>query len=287
MRVLQFFDFMSPWRFAVLVAIFVPLEQMFHWHRDQKVFRPWWWNDVLYIWLNRLIVQPLLAMGLVVASVAMHRLMPASLVDAIGGQPLALQVVEVVVVGDFGVYVAHRLFHSVPWLWSFHAIHHSSEELDWLSAVRVHPVDLVVTKALSILPLVVVGFSTPALAAYGAIFYWHAFFVHSNVRVPAGPWRWFVATPSFHHWHHSDQPETFNKNFAAQLPILDKLFGTLYLPSSGAPARYGVREPVPHTYLAQFAYPFERRRTPPVADAEATAVDATGVDTTGAAGAAA
>lgn len=260
MHYLSFFDFMSPWRFAVLVAIFVPLEQLFSMHAGQTPFRRWWWNDALYIWLNRLIVQPGLAFGFVGASVIGRHFMPASLAGAIGDQPLILQVVEAVVLGDLGVYVAHRSFHSVPWLWPFHAVHHSSEQLDWLSAVRVHPVDQIVTKALSTLPLVVLGFSTPALAAYATIFYWHAFFVHSNVRVPASPLRWLVATPSFHHWHHSNRPDTYSKNFAAQLPILDKLFGTLYLPSVGAPEAYGVSDPVPHTYLPQLIYPFERHR---------------------------
>jgi sterol desaturase/sphingolipid hydroxylase (fatty acid hydroxylase superfamily) len=259
MRFFQFFEFMSPWRFGVLVAIFVPLEQLFSLHRSQKLFRRWWWNDALYIWLNRLVVQPGFALGFVAASVAARWLVPADVAGAVGGQPLVLQIVETIILGDLGVYAAHRMFHAVPWLWPFHAIHHSSEELDWLSAVRVHPVDQIVTKSLSVLPLVALGFSTPALAAYGVIFYWHAFLVHSNVRIAAGPLRWLVATPAFHHWHHSNQPAAYNKNFAAQLPVLDKLFGTLHLPPTGGPEAYGVSDPVPHTYLPQLMYPFERR----------------------------
>jgi sterol desaturase/sphingolipid hydroxylase (fatty acid hydroxylase superfamily) len=56
-------------------------------------------------------------------------------------------VIEAVILADLGFYVAHRLFHGVPWLWRFHAIHHSIQELDWLAGVRVHVLDQLGTKA--------------------------------------------------------------------------------------------------------------------------------------------
>lgn len=49
-----------------------------------------------------------------------------------------------VLVADFTQYWVHRTFHTVPWLWRFHAIHHSAEEMDWLAGSRLHLVDVIV-----------------------------------------------------------------------------------------------------------------------------------------------
>ena len=64
-----------------------------------------------------------------------------------------VQVAEMIVIGDIGFYSVHRAFYTVPWLWKFHQIHHSIEELDWLAAARVHPIDQILTKGASLLPI--------------------------------------------------------------------------------------------------------------------------------------
>src|SRR6266436_4200752 len=63
---------------------------------------------------------------------------------------------------------------------------------------------------------------------------------HSNVRFRFGPLRFLFASPEFHHWHHSDQREARDKNFAGQLSFLDALFGSLHLPRGQAPTTYGL-----------------------------------------------
>ena len=81
-------------------------------------------------------------------------------------QPLALQFAEALVLADLFAYASHRLFHVLPVLWRFHAIHHSCEQLDWLAASRLHLVDIVVTRAVAFVPLYVMGFAPMALYAY-------------------------------------------------------------------------------------------------------------------------
>jgi lathosterol oxidase len=179
---------------------------------------------------------------------------------AIAGQPLVLQFVEIVVVADLAEYGIHRLFHRVPLLWRFHAIHHSAEALDWLAASRIHLVDAVVTRALAFVPLYVLGFAEPAVYAYLVFVSFHAIFVHANVRFTFGPLAWLIGTPRFHHWHHSAQPEAIDKNFAIHLPVIDRAFGTLYLPREGWPTAYGIAgSAVPERYPAQLAFPFTGR----------------------------
>ena len=71
-----------------------------------------------------------------------------------------------------------------------------------------------------------------------------------------------IATPRFHHWHHSAEEHAVDKNFAVHLPLLDYLFGTLLLTRDGSwPAAYGIAgNPIPEKYFVHTAYPFAPRR---------------------------
>jgi sterol desaturase/sphingolipid hydroxylase (fatty acid hydroxylase superfamily) len=200
----------------------------------------------------------MLGLGLLVVAIIVIAgwLMPMSMRTAVATQPYWAQVIEMIVLSDIGFYFAHRAFHAFPWLWKFHSIHHSIEEVDWLAAARVHPVDQIVTKGCALLPVFALGFSDVAIGVYMLIYGWQSVLIHSNVRINFGPLRWLLASPEFHHWHHSNDREARNKNFAGQVPVLDYLFGTLHLPSGRKPTKYGLDQPIPQTYAAQLLYPF-------------------------------
>ena len=240
----------------LIVLIFVPLERMLARRPEQRVFRRGWMNDVIYLLLNGQVTSFCLGVLIVGMTMTAGWLVPVSVRAAAGGQPYWMQIVEVIVLADLGVYFAHRAFHAVPWLWRFHAIHHSSEELDWLAATRVHPLDQIVTRGLSLLPVFTLGFSDVAIGAYMILYGWQSVLIHSNVRINFGPLRWLLASPEFHHWHHSRDRGARDKNFASQLPLLDVLFGTFHMPRGQMPSKYGLDQPIPATYPAQLLYPF-------------------------------
>ena len=246
----------------LLLLVFVPLERLFPEHRGQPVFRRQWQTDVVYVLLNGVLIR----VGLVVVILSVTSLaswaVPAAVRDWTGTLPFAVQLVMLLVVSDLGFYAMHRLFHT-PMLWRFHAVHHSIEHLDWLAGHRVHPVDQILTKAGSFIPVFALGFSESAILFYGVIYSWHSVLLHSNVRINFGPLRWVLASPQFHHWHHANQPEAYDKNFAGQLPVLDLLFGTYRVPGRAMPERYGTDDPVPDGYLAQLSYPFKGPRPAP------------------------
>jgi sterol desaturase/sphingolipid hydroxylase (fatty acid hydroxylase superfamily) len=254
--------------FIVVCAIFVPLERLFALHKDQRIFRRGWPNDLIYVFVNKLVIQAGLLIVIIGVGVCARWLVPAALQQTIAAQPDWLQIVQAIIIADIGFYAAHRMFHTVPWLWRFHAVHHSIEEMDWLAAARVHPVDQIVTKGISLLPLYALGYSNVALGVYAVLYMWQSYLIHANVRLSFGPLRWLIASPEFHHWHHSNQREAYNMNYAGQLAVLDRLFGTLHMPPGQMPSSYGVNEPVPQHYAAQLLYPFTRsqpkkpRRTP-------------------------
>jgi sterol desaturase/sphingolipid hydroxylase (fatty acid hydroxylase superfamily) len=244
--------------FVLAGAVFVTLERLLALQTGQPTFRRGWFTDLVYVLVNRPVIQGGLIVLLVGVGVGARRLVPGALQAAVGHQPLWLQVVEAVVVADLGFYLAHRAFHAVPWLWRFHAIHHSTEHLDWLAAARVHPVDQILTKGASLLPLFALGYSGAAVGIYGWLYFWHSYLVHANLRVSLWPFGWLIASPRFHHTHHARDRATRDRNFAGQLSVLDLVFGTLCVPAPRPPAAYGVDDPVPATYVGQLLYPFSR-----------------------------
>jgi sterol desaturase/sphingolipid hydroxylase (fatty acid hydroxylase superfamily) len=244
----------------LLAAVFVPLERAFARLPAQPVFRRGWRTDLAYFFVSHLLVQ-LLALATVTPALLLFRWAADSgLQQAVAAQPLALQLVEAVLAADLASYAAHRAFHAVPWLWRFHAIHHSSEQLDWLAGSRLHLVDVIATRAVAFLPLFVLGFSEAALAAYLVWVSAQATWIHANLRGRTGWLDHVLVTPRFHHWHHAAHAEAADKNFAVHFPWIDRLFGTHHLPAGAWPARYGVLADAPPAgFLAQLWWPFSRR----------------------------
>jgi sterol desaturase/sphingolipid hydroxylase (fatty acid hydroxylase superfamily) len=170
--------------------------------------------------------------------------------------PLPLQFGMLIVVADFMGYWSHRLFHFDPRLWRFHAIHHSSRQVDWLAAVRVHPFNDVVTNVVQALPLLLIGFDFQAFGGYVALLTIFAIFLHSNVPWSYGKFRYAIASPVFHRWHHTTEKEGIDKNFAGFFPFWDLIFRTYYMPEGRQPMEFGVLgEPIPDGFWRQLLYP--------------------------------
>lgn len=155
--------------------------------------------------------------------------------------PGYVQALVLLVASDGLGYVVHRAFHTVPWLWRIHAVHHASEHLDWLAATRVHPLNTMISTPLRALPLLVLGFDPTVLAGVTPVLGLYALVLHSDLRWRGGPLRHLVATPAFHRWHHAADVDGDGANFAGLLPVWDRLGGTFHLPEHDA-TRFGVTE---------------------------------------------
>jgi sterol desaturase/sphingolipid hydroxylase (fatty acid hydroxylase superfamily) len=173
--------------------------------------------------------------------------------------PLWFQAILFLAASDFMLYWLHRMFHGGAF-WKYHAIHHSSEDLEWISAARFHPVNLLIgTIAVDVI-LLMAGISPDIMLWVGPITTFHSAFVHANLNWSLGPFKYMLATPVFHRWHHTSLAKGGNTNFAGTFPLWDILFGTFRMPENELPKAYGVDgEPaIPSEIAGQLAYPFRQ-----------------------------
>jgi sterol desaturase/sphingolipid hydroxylase (fatty acid hydroxylase superfamily) len=243
---------------AILAVIFIPLERLFALH-PRLVLRRGWRTDLVHYLVNGAALKVGLVVSVVVVGSVLRAFVPAPLRLGIAASPTWVQIVAGFAITTVGGYAGHRAAHEVPLLWRFHRVHHSIRDLDWLAANHLHPLDETFGRSAAVLPLYALGFGRVSLGAFVILITVQAIFIHANVRMNFGPVRWLIATPQFHHWHHAREPRAYNTNYAGEFPILDALFGTLYLPADRWPAQYGIDEYEPAGYLRQLAWPLRTR----------------------------
>lgn len=190
--------------------------------------------------------------------------------------PLVVQMVLVLFVTDAFQYWLHRLFHGHA-LWPFHAIHHSPHHVDWTTTYRFHPVQFLIYSSAVAAIVYTLGFSPMVYVALGPFNILMGAFVHANLDWDLGPLRYVIATPVFHRWHHVDDVNVRDKNFAPTFPVFDLVFGTFYMPKGERPQVFGA-EGAPEGFLAQLAWPFQviagrlaKPKAPPAASLDAPA----------------
>ncbi|NOJ77640.1 sterol desaturase family protein [Myxococcus xanthus] len=246
----------------VLGLLFIPMERLWGLH-PQRIFREGWQTDLKHFFVSHVGVQLISFSVMIPVQVFFSWAVRMDFQAHVAAQPVWLQFFEVLLVVDLVSYWVHRAFHQVPWMWKFHAIHHSSQQMDWLASSRSHLVDVLVNRFAGFIPVFLLGFSPAAIYGYLVFVSFHAVYIHANVSHRWPYLRWVFATPEFHHWHHTSDEEGIDKNFAVFLSFIDAIFGTAHLPKHW-PSRYGTTKfQPPETYLGQLAYPFQRHEETP------------------------
>ena len=231
--------------------------------------KPWWHKrdlatDLCY-WLFIPVITRLLRIGLLVAAAAVIlRITTADGLIAfyenghgpLAALPLVAQGVVFLIGQDIIMYWTHRWFHGARF-WKYHAVHHSSEQLEWISAARFHPVNLFLGSVLADVVMLFAGISPNVFVVLGPLTIAHSAFVHANLDWTLGPFKYVFAGPVFHRWHHTAADRGGEKNFAGTFPLLDLMFGTFYMPQGELPDRYGIAErSFPQSFGAQLVHPF-------------------------------
>ncbi|GJD64250.1 sterol desaturase family protein [Methylobacterium frigidaeris] len=237
--------------------------------------RPWWRKpdvitDVCY-WFVIPVVSGYARIWLLVIGLFVLNGIPATLglpslfgegIGPLAGLPFWAQVPLYLILSDLVMYTTHRLFHTMR-LWRFHAIHHSSEEIEWTSAARFHPVDAIFHGALSDVVPLLLGISPDVLIALLPFNVGVSALSHANLDWTFGSFRYLLVSPVFHRWHHTGPDQGGNSNFAGCFPMIDLVFGTFYMPKGDLPQDFGNGDPAfPRGFGDQLVHPFRSQERP-------------------------
>ena len=252
--------------FAGSFALFALATALWPMSRTQPILRKDMLTDMCYWFIGPLAygtLAKMLSLGLLLMWFKQDEARVSGVLEY-GAEPLAslpawVQFLLILLVSDIIQYFLHRMFHRAPW-WKYHAIHHSATQVDWLTNVRFHPLNHVISFTLVGVLTVLMGFSPQVFAAMVPFNILYSAFVHANLNCSLGPLKYVIATPVFHRWHHTLPHEGGNKNFAPTFPFIDMAFGTFYMPKGKLPEVFGVTDPMPQDFLGQMAYPFKRAR---------------------------
>ncbi|HAH38059.1 MAG TPA: hypothetical protein DCL81_16615 [Algoriphagus sp.] len=246
------------------------LEVIFPWGKGRPFFRKDFWLDAFYMFFNfflfSLILYNSLSNVFVEAFNDFLGLFGITNLVAIevNSWPVWGQFLLLFVVADFIQWNVHRMLHRVPWLWEFHKVHHSVEQMGFAAHLRYHWMETIVYKSMQYIPLAMIGFG---LADF---FVLHIFTIaighlnHANVKISYGPLKYIFNNPVMHTWHHAKHlPKgSHGVNYGISLSLWDYLFGTAYIPNDGEnePLGFDKVEEFPHTFWTQITYPWLRKK---------------------------
>jgi len=247
------------------------LEIVFPWRKNQPIIRKDFWLDAFYMFFNfflfSLIVYNSLSNVFVEAFNDFLGLFGITNLVAIevNSWPIWGQFLLMFLVADFIQWNTHRLLHRVPWLWEFHKVHHSVEQMGFAAHLRYHWMETIVYKSIQYVPLAMIGFGLDDF------FILHIFTIaighlnHANIRLTYGPLKYILNNPVMHLWHHAKHlPEgSHGVNYGISLSIWDYLFGTAYIPNEGRDEPLGFEkvEEFPKTFWSQIFYPWLRKKS--------------------------
>ncbi|MFZ6719747.1 sterol desaturase family protein [Undibacterium sp. Ji49W] len=241
--------------------IFVAIEKIFPLYKGQLIFRREWQTDMVHFAVNHFIV----GLALLTVNFAIHKLFGWMAHDSVRAFVQSIyffpQLLLCILAADMVQYWTHRAYHEIPFLWRFHAVHHSAKTMDWLAGSRQHILELIVTRVGVLGALYVLGFDKTVMDWYIIVVGFQAVFNHANVHLPWGPIKYVIVTPDFHHWHHSSDDVAIDKNYAAHYAFLDHIFGTAIKGQTGFPEKYGVQgDYMPDGFVKQLMFPFRSQK---------------------------
>lgn len=243
-----YFNISYAWIIAWLLLAERLLVYRANWRENDGQLGPDLGHTLLNKGLVQLAIVTLLALGL----------MDSREAGVLAEWPLPAQVLVGLVLSEFGLYWAHRIAHEWPWLWRFHAVHHSVRRLWLVNTGRFHFVDSFASVFASLPFLLLSGISMDAIVWVSAITAYIGILTHCNVDMHCGWLSYVFNTPNLHRWHHDLDARVGNHNYGENLMLWDQLFGTFYHRPDADVGPIGIRAPMPAGFVAQLAHPFRR-----------------------------
>ncbi len=250
------------WLVGISLVVWM-LEIMVPWRSSQSHFRKDFWLDGFYMFFNFFLFS-LIGYNAIsnVAAQAfndfLHLFGIENLVAIqIQSWPGWAQLLLMFVLADFIQWNIHKILHRVPWMWEFHKVHHSVEEMGFAAHLRFHWMETIIYKTIQYVPLAMIGFGLKDFFIVHIISVAIGHLNHSNLNITYGPLKYVLNNPAMHIWHHAKTlPDPRGVNYGISLSMWDYAFGTAYLPRSGRNEKLGFPgdENFPRTFLRQILH---------------------------------
>lgn len=223
----EFQEILRPLVFFILLFAFL-LAEYFYPLAKRKCHRMMQWStNISLAIINSIslhIILPILAVG--VAQLADQQ--QIGLFNIIELPDLMVIIISLILL-DFIIYWQHRLFHNIPILWRLHRLHHTEIGLDTTSAVRFHPIEIILSMLIKMFFVLLLGIPVVAVIIFEILLNGLALFNHSNIKLAAIVdtfLRKLIVTPNVHWIHHSPKVKETNSNYGFNLIIWDKIFNS-------------------------------------------------------------
>lgn len=260
------------WLIAVSIFFFL-IEIIKPWRENQATFRKDFWLDFGYMFFNFFLFSLIIfnAASYVFVNLFNDFLALFGVKNLVAinvrALPIWLHLFIGFIVRDFVQWWVHRLLHRVPFLWRFHKVHHSVEQMGFAAHLRYHWMENVVYRSLEYIPLALIGIGLNDFFIIHIFTLTVGHFNHSNFKIPLGPLRYVFNNPQMHIWHHAKHfpnSHPYGVNFGLTLSIWDYLFNTAYIPYDGKDIELGFEDmdKFPSSFSGQFFYGFGKEKTP-------------------------
>ena len=252
--------------------LFLALEWVKPWRKDQSKFRKDFWLDFFYMFFNFFLFSLIIynAASDVIVNLFKDLLAHFGIRNLVAINveqwPVWAQLLTLLIVRDFIQWWVHRLLHQVDFLWEFHKVHHSVQQMGFAAHLRYHWMETVVYRSIEYLPLAMIGFGIDDFFIVYIFTLAVGHFNHSNLTVNLGPLKYIFNNPQMHIWHHSEYlPPDHPKgvNFGLTFSMWDYLWGTDYIPYNGRDIKLGFPdvEHFPRTFWKQVTHGFGTARS--------------------------
>jgi sterol desaturase/sphingolipid hydroxylase (fatty acid hydroxylase superfamily) len=257
------------WLIGISVVVW-GLELAFPWRKNQPAIRTDFWLDGFYMFFNFFLFS-LIGYNAVsnVAVEAFNDFLALFGINnlvafQIASWPVWSQFLLLFVVADFIQWNVHRWLHHSPWLWEFHKVHHSVEEMGFAAHLRYHWMETIVYKSAQYIPLSMIGFGLDDFFILHLVTILIGHLNHANVKITYGPLKYVLNNPVMHLWHHAKNipAGSHGVNYGISLSLWDYLFGTAYIPNQNANEQLGFedQEIFPKTFLQQLTHPWNKKK---------------------------
>ena len=257
------------WLLGISLVVW-SLELVFPWRKNQAAIREDFWLDGFYMFFNFFLFSLIgyNAVSNVAVEVFNDFLALFGITNLVAFQiaswPVWSQFLLLFVLADFIQWNVHRWLHYSPWLWEFHKVHHSVEQMGFAAHLRYHWMETIIYKSVQYIPLSMIGFGLDDFFILHLVTILIGHLNHANVKITYGPLKYVLNNPVMHLWHHAKEipAERNGVNYGISLSLWDYLFGTAYIPNQNANEQLGFvdQETFPKTFFQQLIHPWNSKK---------------------------